>query len=285
MTRSSYPTSTIVLCLPVALGLTACAAAPGAPAPRLEEGSQELPQDAETDMEELAKQTQNPVADLISLPFQNNTDGGLGATGAIQNTTNIQPVYPVNLNDDWLMITRTILPVVYQEELLPGAGSKFGLGDTTFSAFFSPRSKSKTVWGVGPVALLPTSTSDRLGAGEWGLGVSGVALTMPGDWVVGGVVSNVWSFEGAVNFFTLQPFVNYNLGQGWYLVSAPIMTANWEAPDGEQWRVPLGGGAGRTFRIGKLPVNLNAQYYSYVETTSGGPEWQLRLQLQFLFPK
>ena len=162
--------------------------------------------------------------------------------------------------------------------------SDFGLGDTTFTAFFSPR-ESKPIWGVGPVALIPTSTGPTLGAGEWGLGASAVVLAMSGPWVVGAIVSNVWSFEGSVNSFLLQPFINYNMADGWYLSSAPIVTANWEATSGNQWTVPVGGGVGKIFKIGKQPMNAQIQAFYNVEHPSGGPEWQLRLQLQFLFPK
>jgi hypothetical protein len=233
---------------------------------------------------DLAKQTQNPVADLISLPFQNNTDFDVGPENDTRNTLNIQPVVPFKLDDSWNLITRTIFPVIDQP--LPGSGSEFGLGDTVFSAFLSPREEGSFIWGAGPVALLPTSTDDALGAGEWGGGVSAVALKMAGPWVFGALVNNIWSFESdAVNLFTLQPFVNYNLPDGWYLVSAPIMTANWEADSGERWTVPLGGGFGRVFSIGRQPINAGLQFYDYVETPTFGPEWQVRVQVQFLFPK
>lgn len=232
----------------------------------------------------LARASQNPVADLISLPFQNNTDFGIGPDDATKNTLNIQPVVPFGLTEDWNVITRTIVPVVNQP--VPGESDEFGLGDTTFSAFFSPRDSGGIIWGVGPIALIPTSTDDALGAGEWGGGASAVGLWMSGPWVAGGIVSNIWSFESsAVNLFTVQPFVNYNLDAGWYLTTAPIITSNWEADSDDRWLVPLGGGAGRVFHVGTQPVNFNVQYYSYVESPAGGPDWQLRVQLQLLFPK
>ncbi len=183
------------------------------------------------------------------------------------------------------MITRTVLPVVYQPALLPGGESDFGLGDTTFTAFFSPAKAAGTVWGVGPVALLPTSTGDTLGAGEWGAGLSAVVLAMPKPWVVGALVSNVWSFDGGVNLGLLQPFVNYNLAHGWYLTSAPIWTADWQAPASERWTIPMGGGAGKIFSLGQQPMNASLQYFYNVEHPSIGPEWSIRFQLQLLFPK
>ena len=241
---------------------------------------------AKQDTTELAKKTQNPVADLISLPIQNNTNFGYGVNrDDVQNVLNIQPVIPVSLNDDWNLITRTILPVIYQPEIVPGQGSEFGLGDTSFTGFFSPKDAGKWIWGVGPVLLLPTSTDSQLGAGEWGAGASAVVLTMPSPWVVGAVINNVWSFDGSVNQMLLQYFVNYNLGDGLYLTSAPIILANWEATSDNVWTVPFGAGVGKVFRIGNQPVNMQISVYYNVERPNIGPEWQLRFQVQLLFPK
>ncbi|MFC1827806.1 neuromedin U [Thermodesulfobacteriota bacterium] len=245
---------------------------------------------AEQNTQDLAKATQNPIADLISLPFQNNTNFGIGPDDETQNILNIQPVWPVSLNEKWNLITRTILPVVSQPGALTnGEGRVNGLGDTTFTGFFAPKAPGHITWGVGPVFLIPTATDDALGSDKWGAGVSFVVLALPGKWVVGSLFSNVWSFAGSgdqdVNLFTWQYFINYNLKDGWYLTSAPIITANWEAASGEKWTVPFGGGFGKVFRIGKLPVNGSAQAYYNVEKPTYGADWTLRLQLQFLFPK
>jgi hypothetical protein len=236
---------------------------------------------------ELARAVQNPVASMISVPFQNNTNFNFGPLEKTQNVLNIQPVIPFALNEDWNLITRTILPVVSQPAFTPMQDRKFGLGDTVFSAFLSPRDSGQLIWGVGPALLLPTSTDDRLGAGEWGAGPSVVVLTVQGPWVVGSLFSNVWSFTGdeQVNLFTWQPFVNYNLDDGWYLTSAPIITANWEADGGNTWTVPFGGGVGKIFRIGKQPMNTSLAAYYNVEQPDFGADWQLRFQIQFLFPK
>ena len=240
--------------------------------------------------DELRKAAQNPVASMISVPFQNNTDFNIGPDHKTKNTLNIQPVLPFELNDDWNLITRTIFPLVSQPALLPGKDRTFGLGDTTLTAFLSPKEHGKIAWGAGPMFLLPTATDDILGADKWGLGISGVALTMIDKWTIGALVSNIWSVAGSgdndINLFTLQYFVNYNLEGGWYLVTAPINTANWEADSDNQWTVPLGGGAGRVFNIGKQPVNAQLSAYYNVETPENfGAEWQMRAQIQFLFPK
>jgi len=239
------------------------------------------------DDESLAKAAQNPIADMASVPLQNNTDFNFGPEKETLNTLNIQPVYPVKLSDDWNLITRTIIPVVSQPGLSPGQDRETGLGDTTFTAFFSPRNSVDVTWGVGPVLLLPTNTDKRLGADEWGAGPSLVLLTMPGRWVLGSLFSNVWDIDGDtdINFFTWQYFVNYNFDGGWYLTSAPVMTANWEAQSNETWTVPVGGGFGRIFRVGSQPLNANFQYFYNLEQPEGVGDWSIRAQLQFMFPK
>lgn len=250
-----------------------------------------LAQDAAMDENsELARATQNPVANLISVPFQNNTNFDYGPDDKTQNTLNIQPVIPLNLNDDWNLITRTILPVVSNPSLAPGGDRETGLGDTTFTAFLSPANSGKWIWGAGPVVLLPTSSDDQLGADEWGLGPSFVVLTMRGPWVIGSLFSQVWGISedtnNEVSLFTWQYFVNYNLPGGWYLSSAPIITANWEANrDSNKWTIPLGGGGGKIVRFGKLPVNISAQVYYNAAAPEFIGDWSTRIQFQFLFPR
>ncbi len=251
--------------------------------------------EGEDETAELARAVQNPVADLISVPFQNNTNFEFGPREKTQNVLNIQPVIPVNITEDWLMITRTIVPVISQPEFTQDDDREFGLGDSLFSAFLSPKKRDwwlgNWLWGVGPAILLPTRTNDRLGVGEWGAGPTAVFLTFPGRWVIGSLVSNVWSFhenheEDRVNLFTWQPFINYNFDGGWYLTTSPIITANWEADSNNTWTVPVGGGGGRVFRIGKQPVNCSLQgFYNVEKPDDIGPDWSIRFQFQLLFPK
>ena len=242
------------------------------------------------EQEDLAKQTQNPVADLISVPFQNNTNFNLGPKDRTQNILNIQPVIPINLTDKWNLITRTIAPIIYQPDVTSNSGGEFGLGDINTTLFLSPANAGKVVWGVGPILSLPTATDKTLGTDKWSAGPSAVLLAMPSNWVIGFLVNNLWSFAGDndrqdVNQFLFQYFVNYNFQGGWYLTSAPINTANWKADDGNKWTVPIGGGGGKVFRIGPQPLNLQTQVFYNVEKPDLGPEWSLRVQLQFLFPK
>jgi hypothetical protein len=244
---------------------------------------------AATDDESLAKAAQNPIASMISLPFQNNTNFNWGPQEGTQNVLNVQPVWPFKINDNWNLVTRTIIPIVTVPGVLPGQGSTTGLGDTTVTGFFVPNGSGDFTWGVGPVVLLPTSSDDLLGGDEWALGASVVVLTMPGSWVVGSLFSNVWGEKTDtgrdINRFTWQYFVNYNLPNGWYLTSAPIITADWEADSDQRWTVPFGGGFGKIFRIGKQPLNFNAQVYYNSRKPDIVGDWSLRLQLQLMFPK
>jgi len=239
--------------------------------------------------DDLAKATQNPLASMISLPFQNNTNFGIGPDDDVQNILNIQPVWPFSLSEDWNIITRTIIPVISQPGVAPGESRTNGLGDVTLTGWVSPKNSGKWIWGVGGALVLPTATDDALGNDKWSVGPSVVVLTMPGKWVIGSLISNVWSVGGSgnqdVNFFTWQYFINYNMDNGWYLTSAPIITANWEADSNNTWTVPFGGGIGKIFRIGKQPLNAQVSAYYNVEKPASGADWQLRLQLQMLFPK
>ena len=242
---------------------------------------------ADSSESELAKQTQNPVANLISVPFQNNTSYNSGPRDRTQNVMNIQPVIPLELSDDWMLITRTIFPIVSQPSTMPGQSRRDGIGDTLFTGFLSPKKPAfgSLIWGLGPVVNIPTASDDRLGADLWGAGLSGLVLTMQGPFVVGALVSNVWNLEGRdFSRFSLQYFINYNLPGGWYLSSAPIITADWEA-SGNDWTVPVGGGFGKVHRFGKLPVNLSFQAFYNAEKPKYGADWSTRFQIQFLFPK
>jgi hypothetical protein len=243
---------------------------------------------------ELAKAAQNPVADMISLPFQNNTNFNFGPFDKTQNVLNIQPVYPISLNQDWNLITRTILPVISQPATAAGQDRKFGLGDIQFSAFFSPKAPTAGgwIWGAGVIAQLDTATDDRLGQGVWGVGPTAVVLTSRKQWVYGGLINNVWSVSedtgrSKVNQMLLQPFINYNFPDkpGRYLTFAPIITANWEASSSNTWTVPLGLGIGQIMKFGEQPVNIQVSYYYNVERPANAANYQIRLQVQLLFPK
>ena len=225
--------------------------------------------------ESLQKATQNPVASLISVPLQNNSNFGIGPYDRTQNVLNIQPVIPIGISSDWNLIIRWIAPIIWQPapgtanlevygiventpayfaaQNVQASAGVYGFGDMTPTFLFSPAAPHKLIWGAGPVLVLPTATSKVLGQGKFSIGPSVVALVQPGRWTIGALVNNAWSVAGPsdrsdVNQMTLQYFINHNMKKGWYLCSAPIVTANWNASSGSVWTVPIGGGAGRSSR-------------------------------------
>ena len=248
---------------------------------------------AELSAEELAKIAQNPVANLINIPFQNNSNFNFGPEEKTQNVLNIQPVIPVSINEDWNLITRTIVPVISQPELGPNVGSQHGIGDTVFTAFLSPAKPGHWILAAGPVVQLPTHNSKELGNDNWGMGPSFLALHLdPGNpWVYGVLMNNVWSLtkdkgnDGSYNGGLLQPFVNYNFKGGLYVKSAPELTVDWKARSSDQWTVPLGGGVGKILHFGKLPLNSSIEAYYNVEKPEFGSDWTLRATLTLMFPK
>jgi hypothetical protein len=244
--------------------------------------------EATNDNEELAKKSQNPVADLITVPFQSNTNFGVGPANAVQEVLNIQPVIPIHMGG-LNLITRTIIPIISQPNIGAGqSGSTVGLGNINATFFFSPANPGKLIWGIGPVFGFPTNTSPALGSAKWTFGPSIVLLAMSGPWVLGVVANNVWSWAGGgsqnINALLIQYFVNYNFKDGWYLTSSPIITANWNAsPYSNKWTFPVGAGFGKLVRVGKLPFNLNAAVYYNIWHPDVGPTWTLRLTAAVLF--
>ncbi len=257
--------------------------------------------------ENMAKQSQNPLGTIISSPFENNFYFGIGPSDATAYALTWKPVYPVSIGD-WNLINRFIVPAIYSEgqnedtqldssidvgngsitELI--TGSAFGLADITYTAYLSPKKAASWIWGIGGALTLPTATEDRYSSDKWSAGPAFVALTMPGNWVTGFLIQNVWSFAGEsyaadVNKFLFQYFINYNMENGWYLSSSPIITANWEADSGDQWTVPFGGGIGKLVKHGKLPVDYKLTAYWNAERPEYAPDWNLQFTIKFLFPK
>ena len=241
---------------------------------------------AQQSQEELSKAAANPLADLISLPFQNNLNMNYGPYDRNVNVLNIQPVIPL-FNGKF--ITRTIIPIVSIPDFSKESGNEtWGLADMVLTGFYVPESKG-LMWGIGPVIELPTGGSKR-GSQKWSAGPSLVVMAQPGDWTLGVLINNAWSFAGNsdradVNHMLLNAFVVRQLGGGWYVNSAPIVTADWTADSDDRWIVPLGGGGGKVIMLGgKLPLNLQTQLYYNAVRPDFGPEWQWRAQAQLLLP-
>jgi hypothetical protein len=246
---------------------------------------------AATNTDALRKAAQNPIASLISVPVQNNSNFGIDPDGRIQDILNIQPVIPARVSENWNLITRIIIPIIYQPTVSqPVSQGAYGFGDVSPSFFLSPAKPGKIIWGVGAAVALPTATNPFLGQGKWSMGPSVVLLAQPGKWTLGALVNNVFSFAGQssrpdVNQMVFQYFINYNLKKGYYITWQPTLTANWEATNGGRWVVPFGGGVGRIMKIGFQPVNLTAQFYVNAVYPPGASPWGMRLQIAFLFPK
>ncbi len=244
----------------------------------------------EAQAEALQKAVQNPVASLISVPLQNNANLGYGPFNRTQDVLEIQPVIPVKLSDKWNLITRIIQPLVWQPYPNQNSGGEYGLGDMNPSFFLSPGKPGKLIWGAGPALVIPTATSPILGQGKLSMGPSVVLLTQPPHWTLGVLANNVWSVAGSggrppVNQMLVQYFINYNLKNHWYLQMAPIITADWRAPDGNVWTVPVGGGVGKIMKLGFQPINWQLEFYGNAVHPIGTPSWTFRAQIAFLFPK
>lgn len=245
---------------------------------------------AETDAQ-LALQLSNPVAALISVPFQFNQERNIGsARDGSRTVLNIQPVVPFSLDADWNIISRTIVPVVWQDNIFPGAGSQSGVGDIVQSVFFSPKAPTAggLIWGAGPVFLVPTGSNDLLTTGKWGAGPTGVVITQQGPWTVGALANHIWSFAGDsnradVNATFLQPFVTYTTRTATTFVLNVESTYDW---DGRQWTVPINTGVSQVLRLGNQLVQVGAFARYWADSPDRGPQgWGLRLSLTLLFPR
>lgn len=241
--------------------------------------------------EQVAMQLANPVAALVSVPFQNNWERGIGpAEQGRRYRMNLQPVIPSSLDADWNLITRVIVPVVSQQDVFPGAGSQSGLGDTLASLFFSPSRPTPggLLWGAGPVFLLPTGTDDLLSAGKWGLGPTGVVLVQAGPWTYGALANHIWSVAGSssrasVNTSFVQPFAVYTTPTAWSIGLQAEATYDWTRSDAS---VPMTFFVGKVIRVGGLPVQISGgPRYFLSHFDNGARGWGARLSVTLAFPR
>ncbi|MGD8330490.1 MAG: neuromedin U [Acidobacteriota bacterium] len=236
---------------------------------------------------DLAKQVQNPFADMILFPLQDITGIGIGPDAEGNgNELNIQPVFPIRISEGWNLLMRPVLPVAYTS--VPE--SAFGLGDLDLEPFLSPISSSSVTWGVGPIVGIPTATDDAVGTGKWTIGPSFAVFAHSGPWAFSMIANQQWDYAGdsardSVSLLQLQPSLSYILGNGWFITSGPLISADWTQPAGQQWVVPLGAGVGRVVSLGQQKVNLQAEFYGNVVHPDEGPEKLLILTLTLLFPR
>lgn len=245
---------------------------------------------AQEDPAALAKELSNPIASLISVPFQWNYNDNLGPVkGGDQYYVNLQPVIPVPLSEEWTMISRTILPIVSQHDIFPGAGSQFGFGDITQSLFFSPKPEpGGLIWGVGPVFNIPTATDDLLGSSHFGVGPTGVFLWQGSGWTIGILANQVWTVgdtpaDEEIDQAFLQPFVSYTTPSAWTFTLNTESTYNWL---NNEWSVPINGMISKLVTIDKQPVSIGGGVRYWADSPEGiGPEgWGARAVVTFLFP-
>jgi hypothetical protein len=250
-------------------------------------GSTAYGQDSSAD---LAKKLSNPIASLISVPFQLNHDHGYGPLDGDKTTLNIQPVIPISLNADWNLISRTILPVTYQDDIAGPSGSQFGLGDVVQSFFLSPSKPTDggLIWGAGPVFLIPTATDDLLGGEKWGAGPTVVALKQDGPWTYGALANHIWSFAGNedrndISNTFVQPFLSYTTPTAWTFALNTESTYDWKA---KEWLVPINLTVSKLVRVNEQPISVTAGLRYWAVAPDHGPEgFGFRLGLTFLFPK
>jgi hypothetical protein len=289
------PLSISAVLVVLLLGAPALAqTAPPSPAPQ----ASLTPEQQAAVQQYIIKASQNPVGNIAIIPFQFNNNYALGPYARFQFNLNIQPVVPLMLSKQLTLIARTIVPVLVNPSNLPPqfcppngvCGSTFGISDMQEQLFFAPKTKpGALIWGAGPILQFPTASPGVLGTGKWSAGPAAVALVMPGAWVTGALVTQLWSFAGKtstpqVNAGLLQPFINYNLKGNWSLTTAPILNVNYTAPGNQKWSIPVGGGVSKTFKLGDQPMQVGVFYYTYVERPIDTPQTVLRVTWSLLFP-
>ncbi len=243
---------------------------------------------------ELAKQLSNPIASLISVPIQLNYDTNIGSSDdGDKLLLNIQPVIPFSLTENWNLISRTIVPLISQDDVFPGMGSQSGLGDIVQSLFFSPNAPTAggMIWGVGPQFLLPTATDDLLGGEKWGTGPTAVFLKQQGAWTYGALIGHIWSFAGDdnrndISLTNIQPFLSYITPEAVTYSVNLESTYNHKAANGQEWSVPINLAVSKLLRLGRQIVTIQGGVRYWADSPDNGPDgWGARLTFTLLFPK
>jgi hypothetical protein len=238
--------------------------------------------------EVIIKKMENPIAEKVAMSVLNNLSFGVGPGEDIANQLKIKLINFTKHGDRWLL-HRPILPIVYQPEIVPGEGSKAGLGDLSYRVYLTQKEKG-FLWGIGPAFVFPTATHSRLGTEKWSVGPTIGFAAERGKWLFGAVFINIWSVAGdssrsSVNAFTATPFVSYRLGNGWFVESSPEILANWKADRNNRWIVPMGAGFGKVLRVNNSPVVIRAAGFYNVERPTNAAKWEIRIGFDFVFKK
>lgn len=252
--------------------------------------AQDAPAAGDSEAQDLAKKLSNPVASLISVPLQENLEFGIGPDDdGFKSTLNVQPVVPIAVSRDWNLILRTILPIVYQNDVTGPGADQSGLGDVTQSFFFSPAKPTAggIIWAIGPALLYPTATNHLLGGEKWGAGPTGLVLKQAGKNTFGLLANHIWSIAGDgdradVSATFLQPFFSHTDASAVTYGFNAEASYDWK---GENWVVPVNVTITKLTRIGAQPVSFGGGIKYYVEKPAGGADWGVRLIFTFLFPK
>jgi hypothetical protein len=236
---------------------------------------------------DLAKASQNPIANLTTFPLQFNFNSGGGLQSRTQLLLNVQPVMPLTLDQKWLLVSRTVVP--YVNVPMPTGTRETGIADIQEQIYFTTRQSGSFIWGAGPIASIPTATSDAVRTGQWALGPTAVGLVNYNRWVIGLLANNLWRIAGTnfgapINQLTMQPFINFNIPLGWAISTSPLITSNWSAPQGQRWTVPIGLGLSKVTAIGRQPVNVAMQYYHNAKHPDAAGANQFRFQFNLLYP-
>lgn len=237
----------------------------------------------------------NPISSSITVPFKTTFDSG--ASNGNATILNIMPFIPVTVGN-WNLFNRAVIPVARVDGAIVGPSNPSpkegdganGLGDINYALLFSPVNYDAFIWALGPTITMPSASDDQLGSGKWSTGIAGMLLK---NFEWGNILlrgRQIWSFAGDderrnVNQMVIEPIVTYNMGEGWHLFTDPIISANWKAGHNERWILPLGGGFGRTFKVGNQTMLSRLEAYYNIEKPEGAPEYSVSFTIQFVFPK